>query len=511
MWGLAIYDTQRRELFLARDRLGKKQIYIGNTPGHVVFGSEMAIPLQASPEFRRLNKEAIPEFLRHGYLGHGSHAVENVSELAPGHWMLVSRDGRITQRQYWSLSTPSGTSAPATDKQAAETCYELAVDAVRARLVADVPICLMLSSGIDSSLLAHVLARELRVPLHAFTLGYQDRGFDESEDAGKFAGELGLPWHRQHVTGADVARDFAQIVEHGSSLQGNTAQIVYFYVNRMIREAGYKVALNGNGGDELFAGYPTYRATRLHEIYRHVPSALRSGLHAMASHLPASFGRVSFDYKVKKFTELSGTSSLLAHGYWRTMFSPRELRDLLRQDRFPTIDDHTALYERTFGALGARSANVVSLLKSDMQAWLQPMLPWVDNISMAHSVELRLPLLDHRLVSYVYALPDRFLFRGYELKRLMKKMLGGRLSNDVLFRRKRGTHVPLSKWLNAELAPIADDLLSPDSVRGTSLFEPREVSRLLDEHRAGRRDNTFKLWNIVALQAWMRRFSIAVT
>jgi asparagine synthase (glutamine-hydrolysing) len=279
----------------------------------------------------------------------------------------------------------------------------------------------------------------------------------------------------------------------------------------MIREAGYKVALNGNGGDELFAGYPTYRATRLHEIYRHVPSALRSGLHAMASHLPASFGRVSFDYKVKKFTELSGTSSLLAHGYWRTMFSPRELRDLLRQDRFPTIDDHTALYERTFGALGARSANVVSLLKSDMQAWLQPMLPWVDNISMAHSVELRLPLLDHRLVSYVYALPDRFLFRGYELKRLMKKMLGGRLSNDVLFRRKRGTHVPLSKWLNAELAPIADDLLSPDSVRGTSLFEPREVSRLLDEHRAGRRDNTFKLWNIVALQAWMRRFSIAVT
>lgn len=511
MWGLAIYDTQRRELFLARDRLGKKQIYYGVTSEFLVFGSEMAVPILFSPEFRWLNREAIPEFLRHGYVGAGRTALERVNDLPPGHWAIIDPHGRMTLQQYWSVQTESTEAAPRTEEEAAETCYALTVEAVRARLVADVPICVMLSSGLDSSTLAHILAQELRAPLHAFTLGFDDAGFDESHDAGQFASQLGLPWHRRFVTGSEVAGDFPRMLDHMSSLQSNTAQIVYFYVNQMIREAGYKVALNGNGGDELFAGYPTYRATLLNEFYRRLPSSVRALLHKSANQLPASFGRVSFEYKLKKFTELVSSETNVAHGYWRTMFSPSELRLLLRPDAFAALGSHTDLYERTFSSIGARSTNVVSLLKADMLAWLQPMLPWTDNMSMAHGVELRLPMLDHRLVSYVYSLPGRFLFRGFKLKRLMKRMISNRLPRDVLYRKKRGTHLPVSKWLNRELAPIANAFLSPESLRSTALFEEKEVTRLLEEHRAGKRDNTFKLWNLIVFQAWVQRYSVSVS
>lgn len=512
MWGLAIYDTQSRELFLARDRLGKKQIYYGVTSRFLVFGSEMAVPIVFSPEFRRLNKEAVPEFLRHGYVGAGRTALERVSDLPPGHWAIVDARGRMTLQQYWSVQTQSPERAPTTEEEAAETCYALTVDAVRARLVADVPISVMLSSGLDSSTLGYILARELEAPLQAFTLGFDDAGFDESHDAGSFANQLGLPWQRRTVTGDEVANDFPTMLAHMSSLQSNTAQIVYFYVNQMIRDAGFKVALNGNGGDELFAGYPTYRATWLHEFYRRIPLRARTQLHRAANQLPTSFGRVSLDYKLKKFTELASNDSTVAHGYWRTMFSPSELRLVLRKDAFPNISSHTDLYERAFNSIGGTCAvDVVTLLKADMLAWLQPMLPWTDNMSMAHGVELRLPMLDHRLVSYVYGLPDQFLFRGLELKRLMKKMVSSKLPRDVVSRKKRGTHLPVSRWLNHELAPIVNTFLSPENVRSTALFEEREITRLLEEHREGKRDNTYKLWNLTVFHAWLQRYVVSVS
>lgn len=513
MWGVAIYDTQRQELFLARDRLGKKQIYYGITSELLVFGSEMAVPLLFSSEFRRLNREAIPEFLRHGYVGPGRTAVQNVHELAPGHYAIVHLNGRVDQRAYWNIHDQSKAPMPHTEHEAADACYALTVDAVRARLVADVPISVMLSSGLDSSTLAYVLARELQAPLHAFTLGFSDAGFDESRDAGDFAKELGLPWQRRLVTGHDVARDFPRMIGHMSSLQSNTAQIVYYYVNQMIREAGFKVALNGNGGDELFAGYPTYRATRLFDFYRRIPTGARTKLHRIANQLPASFGRVSFDYMLKKFTELASNETTAAHGYWRTMFSPSELRLLLGEEAFPTISSHTELYERTFASFdtGKRSPDVISLLKADMLAWLQPMLPWTDNMSMAHGVELRLPMLDHRLVSYVYGLPERFLFRGWRLKRLMKSMVSSKLPHAVVFRKKRGTHLPISKWLNRELAPIADAYLRSGLLRSSYLVDTNEVERLLGEHRAGKRNNTFKLWNLIVFGAWMQHYQIRGT
>jgi asparagine synthase (glutamine-hydrolysing) len=510
MWGLAIFDTLKRELFLARDRLGKKQIYYALTPRYLVFGSEMVVPMRFSADHRRLDVRVLPEYLKHGYIGGADMPVRGIRLLPASHWVLIDKEG-IREQSYWSVACPSPEPLPRSEEEAAEHCYRMIVDAVRYRLVADVPISVMLSSGLDSSTLAYVLARELGASLQAFTLGYHDAAFDESRDAGRFAERLGLKWHHETVSGRQVANDFADIVAHTSALQGNTAQIVYYYVSRMIRSAGYKVALNGNGGDELFAGYPTYQATHIFRYWRHLPAAVRQGAHSLAEKLPASFGRVSFDYKIKKFTEIGDGSAMQAHGYWRTMFAPEELRALLRREAVPDLASHTSLYDGVFAKLGQHEdVTVNDLLKSDMLGWLQPMLPWTDNMSMAHSVELRLPMLDHRLVNYVYGLPEHYIFRGWTLRRLMKRFLSERLPREVVFRRKRGTHLPVSRWLGGEMREIAETYLSPNALEPTGIFEAGEVQRLWDQHRTGRRDNTFKLWNLIVFSAWMKHYGVTL-
>lgn len=507
MWGLAIWDRDRRELFLARDRLGKKQIYYRIGDGEFVFGSEMATPLMGGSQ-RKLRLDRLAEFLTYSYVAGAETAVADIELLPEAHWAKIGADGAMEIRQYWSYAEPDGRPPPANAAVAAEEAYELLTDAVRLRLVADVPVSVMLSSGLDSSSLAYILARELNAPLRAFSLGYDDSGFDESNDASDFAKRMGLPFDREVISGTDVAAAFPAIIDHGSSLQANTAQIVYFFVNRMIHGAGLKVALNGSGGDELFAGYPTYRADTLFSVYRHLPAPMKSAATAWARSIKPTLGRVSYGYALRKFTECPYASPLRAHGYWRTIFSEPELTGLLSRSAAAAMPSFTRGYDAAYAELGIETPGIMGALKADMRAWQIPMMPWIDNMSMAHSVELRVPYLDHRLVHRAYSLPAALQFKGWKLKRLMKRYLKGRLPDDVLYRRKRGTHLPVSRWLNGELAGIRDHYLSESVLNRYALFDMAGVRRLVDDHRALRVDNTFKLWTLITLSAWMERHGI---
>lgn len=510
MWGFAIYDRRRQELFLARDRLGKKQLYYAKTSSHFAFGSEMGIVLKACPGLNRLRPGALQEFLTYGYVSGPETAVDGIRLIPEGCWATVTLDGTLTIRRYWDLADIHPRATPRTEAEAAEGAYELLRDSVRRRLVSDVPVSLMLSSGLDSSSIAHVLAIDLGAPLQAFSIGYSDSAFDESSDAGNFAAAYGLPWERTIISGSEVLADFPKLIEHGSSLQGNTAQIVYYFVNKMIRCAGYKVALNGSGGDELFAGYPTYRAATLFSAMRHLPRSLRGSMAAAAAALPTRFGRVTVDYALKKFTACPYDTLTYAHAYWRTIFDESELKQLLAPAAFRAEQSFTRPYDQAFAELGSKRIDINELLKADLKAWLIPMLPWVDNTSMAHSVELRLPYLDHRLVEYALSMPSNVLFRGWRLKRLMKRFLERRLPVNVLRRRKRGTHLPLSRWLNGELREHLNVYLASDRLTADGVFDARTVRRLIAEHAEARVDNTFRLWNLLVFAAWKERYGISV-
>lgn len=506
MWGFAIYDKKKGEVFLSRDRLGKKQIYYAANDGYFVFGSEMKIPMMYAPENRKIRLSALPEFLAYGYIGGPATAMENVKLLPAGSWVKVSLDGKMSEGQFWNpIRLLSGSSLVKSENDAAEMSYELLKDAVKIRLVSDVPLSVMLSSGLDSSSCAYILAKELKAPLKTFTLGYSDVDFDESEDAGELARKLDMPWERSIIAGADVAGAFPQFISHCDSLQANTAQLVYYFTCKMIHGAGFKVAVNGSGGDELFAGYKTYQANTIFSYYRRLPSFSKTALRSLARMLPPTLGRVSFDYMIKKFTECPYDDPLKAHSYWRTMFSPEEMAELFNPEVMRLSPSFTRIYDEAFGEIGSLSGSINGVLLADLKAWLIPMLPWVDNISMAHSVELRLPFLDYRLVELALSMPEKFLFSGWKLKKIMRRFLEKRLPPETLRRPKRGTHLPVSRWLNGELKDLVGYHLSSERLNKDGLFNMGYVRRILDEHQRLRADNTFKIWNLVVFSAWAER------
>lgn len=507
MWGLAIWDREQQRLILSRDRLGKKQLYFALIGNALVFGSEMAALMTFDKNIRRLNLSAVGEFLTYSYVTGPRTALRDVKLFPQGQWAAIGLDGNMKTHTYWELAPNPSQDTPPSLAAASETAWQLLIEAVEQRLVSDVPIALMLSSGLDSSAIAWILRNELSTPMKTFSVGFDDAGFDESADAGAFARTMGLEWHRIGLDGIQVRDAFPHYLRHASSLQGNTAQMVYYFCSRAIHQAGFKVAINGNGGDELFAGYKTYRADTVFKFYRQIPEIGRKILHRLAQGVPTNLGRVSLDYQLKKFTECPYYSLGKAHGYWRTIFSQSELNELLVPEVAAAMGSFTRPYDNALVSLGAgEDPGINELEAADIKAWLQPMLPWMDNVSMANSVELRMPFLDHKLVDYVLTLPPEVLFRGWNLKRVMKAFLKDRLPDNVLHRSKAGTHLPISCWLNNELSEICDHGLT--TVKRSGLVNPKVVDKLMDEHSRRRRDNTFKIWNLVMLGNWLEEFSV---
>lgn len=512
MFAFSILDRQKGELFLARDRLGEKQIYFTRTDSYFVFGSEMKIPLEYSHAPRRLRMSALPEFLTYQYVGGAAAPVEGIDLLREGHCMTLTRDREFRMRKYWDLGLAAKRQSTIRRKDdAVDAVVALLRDSVRLRLTSDVPVSVMLSSGLDSSAIAYLLKEELHAPLACFSVGLADSKFDESRDAADLARRFGLPWRCTMIDGPAVLSEFDRYVDHIDSLQGNTGQLVYYFACKSISEAGFKVSLNGNGGDELFAGYPTYRATMLHRLYRRAYPWFQRLTKAAVDSLPPRFGRVSFDYKLKKFCECPFPDHRKAHGYWRTVVSSDELHSLLRRSQRDDMPPFTALYDRAFAELGDIPGRFIRpLIAADLSAWLTPMLPWVDNVSMAHSVELRLPYLDHRLIELVLSLPETLIFDGWELKKILRQFLSKKFPRKVWTRGKRGTHLPVGQWLNTSLRALADHYLDTGVLNREGLFNMEAVTNLLRSHRERRADNTFKLWNLIIFSAWKEHFRITV-
>jgi asparagine synthase (glutamine-hydrolysing) len=515
MWGLAILDKRKKELILSRDRLGKKQIYYILNHKYLVFGSEMKIPLLYNHgENHQLRLSTLAEYLTYGYISGEDTAVIGIKLLPEASYAKIDiTNGDINIQKYWDINLYPNN--PRThyhsEQEAAEEVYSLLTDAVRLRLIAsDVPVSVMLSSGLDSSTCAYILAKELNAPLKTFSLGYVDKDFDESEDAGYLAQRLDMPWQQLLINGTDIVNAYPSFINHIDSLQSNTAQFVYYFVNQMIHDAGFKVTINGNGGDELFAGYPTYRADTLFKIHRLLPSWTKKISHRLAMFLPPTLGRVSTEYALKKFTECPYRSPLKAHAYWRTMFTENELHALLAPFVWEHVPSFTRIYDVAYQEIGSGASTINGTLCADLKSWLIPMLPWTDNMSMAHSVEMRLPFLDYRLVEWSLNLAPEFLFRGWKLKRIMKLFLRGRLPKEVLYRKKRGTHLPISRWINHELKSIVSYYLDEAVINQDSLFNMSIIKQMIHEHQTKKADHTFKLWNLIFFSAWKERYKISL-
>ncbi|HET7046177.1 MAG TPA: asparagine synthase (glutamine-hydrolyzing) [Gaiellaceae bacterium] len=490
MFAVAIRDAPRRRLVLARDRYGIKPLYYRASADGLLFASE----LRALPR-GEVDLDALEAFLAFNSIPAPLSIFREVRKLPPGH-VLVCEDGGEPRLERYARPGPL---PERTDDDEAELVEELRArlrDSVRAHLVADVPVGVLLSGGVDSGLLAALAAQESSEPVRTFSIGFEDASFDELAGARSVAERYGTR-HSELVLRPDAALLLPALAEAFDEPFADSSALPTYLVSELAAR-DVKVALSGEGGDELFGGYYTYAADLLALRIGGIAPALRP----LVELLPSSSRRASLDYRAKRFVRAAHLPPLEAHHGWKEIFAPDLRAELTgRRHPFDPVDLYRARFAETEGA------DVLARLQDvDLGIYLvDDLLVKTDRASMAHSLEARVPFLDPLVTSFAFSLPRHRKVRGLQKKVLLRKAAEPLLPRGVVHGRKRGFSIPAAAWLRGELRSFARDTLSAETLRRQGFFDPAVVARLLDEHVAGREDRSRQLWGLLAFTLWHER------
>jgi asparagine synthase (glutamine-hydrolysing) len=502
MFALAIWSEREQRLILARDRMGIKPLYLYRAGRDLVFGSELKA-LFAHPRVARvLDAEALSDYLSLNYVPGTRTLIAGLEKLPPGHW-LEWRNGSATVEAYWKLNFAPD--AGLDENQAVEELDGLLRDAVREHLVSDVPLGIWASGGLDSSTLLHYAAQFSTRPLKTFSIAFTSKSCDERSYFREVADLYGTDHHEFELSPdseiADAAQEFAYYWDEPGADAG---ALPVWFLSKMSRKH-VTVALSGEGGDELFGGYLTYRADSLARPLRAVPRLLRRGvLGAAHALLPVSDAKIGFEYKLKRWIEGSLLHPDEAHQFWNGTFSADEKRRLLKGQH------NHQIRELTRGLPAARDIGFLNrYLLLDQRYYLPDnLLAKVDRMSMAHSLEVRPPLLDHRLVEFAARLPERFKLRGSSQKTILRRVMRGKLPESILNRSKKGLDIPAHEWFRGPLLPLLEDTLRPEAVQATGLFEPAVIADLVRDHKEKRINAGYHLWGMLTLFLWLNRWKV---
>jgi asparagine synthase (glutamine-hydrolysing) len=491
MFAVAIWDARRRRLVLARDRYGIKPLYYRHVGDELRFASEV----RALPR-GEIDLDALEAFLAFNSIPAPYSIFRDVRKLPAGH-VLVWEDGAVTLERY-ARPGPAAADELRTGDEA-ELVEELRArlrDSVRAHLLSDVPVGVLLSGGVDSAVLAALAAQETQEPVHTFTIGFAERSFDERADARRVAERYGTE-HHELLVRPEPELLLRALAEAFDEPFADSSALPTYLVSQLAAEH-VKVALSGEGGDELFGGYYTYQADLLADRFAPLARAVRPLVEA----LPASTRKASLDYKAKRFVRAAHLPPLERHHGWKEIFSTDARAELTgRGAAFDPVDVYRARYAETTGA-----PQLARLQDVDFGVYLvDDLLVKTDRASMAHSLEVRVPFLDPLVTSLAFALPTRLKVRGLAKKVLLRKAVEPLVPAEVVHGRKRGFSIPAAAWLRGELEPFARETLSADNLMRQGFFQPEPVARLIDEHVAGREDWSRQLWGLLAFTLWYER------
>ncbi len=489
MFAVALWDAPRRRLVLARDRYGIKPLYYRVDPSG---GLEFASELRALPR-GEIDPDALEAFLAFNSIPAPLTIFRDARKLLPGH-LLVWEAGQ-TRLERFARPAPAALDDLRNDDEA-ELIEELRArlrDSVRAHLVSDVPVGVLLSGGIDSSALTALAAQESSEAVRTFSIGFEERSFDELGDARLVAQHYGTR-HRELVLRPDAALLLPALAEAFDEPFADSSALPTYLISQLAAQ-DVKVALSGEGGDELFGGYYTYVADQL---------ALRAGTAArlarpLVERLPTSTARASFDYKAKRFVRGAHLPPLERHHAWKEIFSPEARAELIgRRHDFDPVDLYRARFAETEGAeLLARLQDV------DLGIYLvDDLLVKTDRASMAHSLEARVPFLDPAVTNFAAALPAKHRVRGLRKKVLLRKAVAPLVPSQIVRGKKRGFSIPAAAWLRGELEPFARETLSAETLRRQGYFRPEAATALLDRHLGGKEDFSRQLWGLLAFTLW---------
>ncbi len=503
MFGLAVWDEPNRTLVLARDRMGEKPLFWSHQNGIFLFGSELKA-LLAHPELAvSTDRAALSRYLAYEYIPAPHTIFEGVYKLEPAH-ALIYRNGSVEVKPYWGI--PVGEENEGISEETArEELLGLLSRSVKRRLISDVPLGVFLSGGIDSSTVVAMMTRHMNPnDVKTFSISFEEKSFDESSYARRVAEHFHTDHREQACTPADLLALMPRITGLLDEPFADPSIVPTYALSLFTREH-VTVALGGDGGDELFAGYPTFQAERAARWYRLLPRALRRGvIGPIGRALPVSDKNISFDFKVKKFikgAEIDDPS--IRHAVWMGAFSLEDLNELLAFD--PGADVFADALRCENAATAASPGN--RLLYVYKKLYLaEDILAKVDWASMGASLEARAPLLDHEIVEFAARLPYRMKLKGFKMKYLLKKAVGDLLPKGIAGRGKKGFGIPVAKWMKGPLKEMTCDLLAKDKIRREGFFRPESVARLVEDHMKSRADNRQQLWSLFMFEQWLDRW-----
>lgn len=510
MFAFGLWDAQRRRLFLARDRLGKKPLFYYTFPdGRVSFASELKA-LCADPEIPRvLNRAALSHYLSLGYTLTAESMIKGVRKLPAAHTLLFEGGKPPREDRYWDLSASFQNKRRfQSESVAAEELRDLIDDSVRLRLISDVPLGAFLSGGVDSSsIVASMCQQHDPKDVHSFSVGFREKGYSELDEARRVAEALGVN-HRESFVLPDAAELLPRIAYFADEPFADTSMIPMYLLAEFSRKY-VTVCLSGDGGDEIFAGYETYSADKIHHLTRWLPGWFTNSIYRTFNRLwPVTHGKVSFDYKMRQFLEGHSYSPSRAHYHWRTIFSEGEKRNLLPGLDNPIREADPYSYFKGFDQEIPKAHYLDRGMYVDIKTWLvDDILVKVDRSSMAHALEARAPLLDYRVVEFAASLPVELKMKFFKKKYVFKASQHGRVPEFVLRRRKQGFNAPVAHWMMNEMHNQFYGLTLDQQGDGVG-FDSTFVARLWREHVNKVQDHSLKLLALINLQLWCREFGI---
>lgn len=525
MYAFSLWDSRKKKLIIARDRFGEKPLYYGVFDSKLIWASEPKAILAHPSVTPELDLNALRHYVSFDYVPAPMSIYKGIHKLPAAH-VLTVENGEVRTRQYWDLKWSGDTPVPMdakaskngspaksqrrkdeTLRERADELRDLLSDAVRMRLVSDVPLGILLSGGIDSSTVAAFATQHATERVRTFSIGFEEDSFDESKYARRVAKHLNTEHYEDKLSAAtagDLIEDIGGWLDEPMS---DGSLIPTFLLARFVRKH-VTVALGGDGGDELFAGYPMYYAHNVAAKYNAIPALLRTGLiEPIVNALPVSTNNLSFDYKAKRFIRAAKYDEVTRHHSWFGSFSIDQHRQLFSKDVLAQTD--ADIYRGVRDLVGRTDAkNVVEQMQyADINYYLaEDILTKVDRAAMAVSLETRAPFLDPRVGQFAASIPVEYKLKGKSGKIILKEAMKDLLPHDILHRPKKGFGIPIAEWLKGRLNPLMLDMLAPERLNKQGLFNVDYVQRLIKEHETGAASHHKELWTLLVFQLWQAKF-----
>jgi asparagine synthase (glutamine-hydrolysing) len=504
MFAIALWDQGKRRLLLIRDRVGIKPLFYSVKGDTLFFGSEIKCILAANGSDRTVDLRALDQFLTFEYSASPRTLFSDVRKLPPGGWLTWDR-GKLREGRYWQFQDNKQQELDLTDNQWAERLKDILDSAVKRQMVSDVPIGCFLSGGIDSSIITSAMHRSSKETPKTFSIGFSDKTYNELKFARIMAKHCKTD-HYEKLLNPDYLSLVEKIIFHMDQPIGDFSVFPTYLVSKIAREK-VTVILSGDGGDELFAGYDTYVADR---VARWTVDLLPNKAHALvpclANYIPVTRAKKGLFNRLRFFLECAGLPPGWQHLRWMVFLTPDKKRELYREDMYEEVAHQTE--EIVFEYLdGCDQDRLQQQLFCDARFYLaENILPKVDLMSMATSLETRVPYLDNEVVSFVNAMPSRLKWKGFRRKHVLKQAYSSELPSAIQARRKEGFSIPLKNWLQTTWNPLLHDLLSEHRLSRDGLLNPKTVSRWIRQHENNQAHHSHSLWSLMVFQLWKDRW-----